>query len=96
MAGYELRYATAVLAVVAAVATTSLPAAADSAPTAPADFVALRDVDPSILSDIRYITPHNFTGDPVDGYLAPMCILTRPPPRHWRGPSRTFAKTATP
>lgn len=47
-------------------------------PAAPGDFVSLSDVDPTILQEIRYITPHNFTGDPVDGYLAPMCILTRP------------------
>jgi zinc D-Ala-D-Ala dipeptidase len=26
---------------------------------------------------MRYYTPHNFTGDPVDGYRSPMCILTR-------------------
>jgi D-alanyl-D-alanine dipeptidase len=43
-----------------------------------ADFVLLSDVDPSILQDMRYATPHNFTGDPVDGYRAPACILTRP------------------
>jgi D-alanyl-D-alanine dipeptidase len=57
-------------------------ASADPGPvpttTAPADFVSLSDVDPTILYDIRYDTPHNFTGDPVDGYQAPMCILTRP------------------
>lgn len=53
------------------------PAAADPATVAPDDFVALHDVDPGIVEDIRYFTPHNFTGDPVDGYLAPMCILTR-------------------
>ncbi len=52
------------------------PAAADTA--GPADFVDLHDLAPSILTDIRYFTPHNFTGDPVDGYEAPMCILTRP------------------
>jgi D-alanyl-D-alanine dipeptidase len=52
-------------------------ALAEPDPTAPADFVSLSDVDPTILYDIRYATPHNFTGDPVDGYLAPMCILTR-------------------
>jgi D-alanyl-D-alanine dipeptidase len=46
-------------------------------PQAPADFVALQDVDPTILQEIRYDTPHNFTGDPADGYLMPMCILTR-------------------
>ncbi len=44
----------------------------------PADFVALRDIDSSILQDIRYATSHNFTGDRVDGYLTPTCILTRP------------------
>ena len=44
----------------------------------PADFVGLRDVDPSILQEMRYATPHNFTGAPVEGYLAPTCILTRP------------------
>ncbi|MCH9732283.1 MAG: M15 family metallopeptidase, partial [Actinomycetia bacterium] len=54
-----------------------LPAAAQSEPIAPADFVALRDIDPSILQEIRYYTSHNFTGGPVDGYRSPMCILTR-------------------
>jgi D-alanyl-D-alanine dipeptidase len=52
-------------------------AAADPSPVAPDDFVALSEVDASILQEIRYFTPHNFTGDPVDGYLAPLCILTR-------------------
>ena len=53
-------------------------AAADPDPVMPADFVGLRDVDPSILQEMRYATPHNFTGAPVEGYLAPTCILTRP------------------
>jgi D-alanyl-D-alanine dipeptidase len=44
---------------------------------APAGFVALSDVDPTILQDIRYATPHNFVGRPIDGYLEPLCILTR-------------------
>lgn len=56
---------------------TAPSALAEPDPTAPADFVSLSDVDPTIQYDIRYATPHNFTGDPVDGYLAPMCILTR-------------------
>jgi D-alanyl-D-alanine dipeptidase len=63
-----------VLALVAAVT----PANAQPDAAAPADFVALQDVDPTILQEIRYFTAHNFTGDPVEGYLAPMCILTRP------------------
>lgn len=62
------------LALVAAVT----PANAQPDASAPADFVALQDVDPTILQEIRYFTAHNFTGDPVEGYLVPMCILTRP------------------
>jgi D-alanyl-D-alanine dipeptidase len=46
-------------------------------PVAPPDFVALQDVDPTIVQEMRYLTPHNFTGDPVDGYRSPTCILTR-------------------
>lgn len=53
-------------------------AAAQPPPPAQPDFVSLSDVDPSILLDIRYVTPHNFTGDPVAGYEAPLCLLTRP------------------
>ncbi|PNG95388.1 D-alanyl-D-alanine dipeptidase [Streptomyces sp. MnatMP-M27] len=56
----------------------SAPAQAKPEPKAPKEFVALRDVDPTILEEIRYFTPHNFTGDPVDGYRRPMCLLTRP------------------
>jgi len=51
-------------------------AAAEPDPVEPGDFVALSDVDASILQDMRYATPHNFIGAPVDGYLSPTCILT--------------------
>ena len=40
-------------------------------------FVALSDVAPSILQDIRYDTRHNFVGRRIDGYRRPLCILTR-------------------
>ncbi|WP_409465165.1 M15 family metallopeptidase [Amycolatopsis sp. GA6-003] len=53
------------------------PAPAAPEPKAPPEFVALRDIDPTIVQEIRYRTPHNFTGAPVDGYRQPMCILTR-------------------
>jgi D-alanyl-D-alanine dipeptidase len=43
----------------------------------PADFVYLRDVDPSIAQDMRYAGPFNFTGKPVPGYAAPECVLVR-------------------
>ncbi|CAM5653272.1 D-alanyl-D-alanine dipeptidase OS=Streptomyces tendae OX=1932 GN=F3L20_10870 PE=3 SV=1 [Streptomyces tendae] len=54
------------------------PARATPEPKAPRDFVALHSVDPTILHEIRYATPHNFVGEPVDGYKQPLCILTRP------------------
>ncbi|MER6052399.1 M15 family metallopeptidase [Streptomyces sp. NPDC001793] len=46
-------------------------------PKAPREFVALREVDPTIIQEIRYATPHDFVGVPVTGYREPMCILTR-------------------
>lgn len=53
------------------------PAAAGAAePGPPAGFVALGSVDPTIEQDIRYATPHNFTGRIVDGYARPVCVLT--------------------
>ncbi|MEV8425179.1 M15 family metallopeptidase [Streptomyces niveus] len=52
-----------------------------SEPKAPAEFVALRTVAPTIIQEIRYVTPHNFVGEPVDGYDQPLCILTRPAAR---------------
>lgn len=53
-------------------------ALAGSEPKAPKEFVALSDVDPTIIQEMRYFSGHNFVGVPIDGYRAPMCILTRP------------------
>ncbi|MFI2616914.1 M15 family metallopeptidase [Streptomyces sp. NPDC018584] len=61
-----------------AVAAAPSPAHATPEPKAPEEFVALRDVDPTIIQEMRYITPHNFVGEPIDGYKKPMCILTEP------------------
>lgn len=69
--------ALAVLATALAIAAPTPLVSAAAEPTAPADFVALEDVDPTIIEEMRYFTAHNFTGDPVDGYNAPLCILTR-------------------
>jgi zinc D-Ala-D-Ala dipeptidase len=46
-------------------------------PTLPEPLVYLRDVDPSILQDMRYAGADNFTGRRVPGYLAAECILLR-------------------
>ncbi|MGN9813300.1 M15 family metallopeptidase [Micromonospora sp. BQ11] len=42
-----------------------------------ARLVVLSDVDPRILTDIRYATAHNFVGRPIAGYSEPLCLLTR-------------------
>ncbi|MBC9727005.1 M15 family metallopeptidase [Streptomyces sp. TRM68367] len=65
----------AALLVVTAGSTT---APAQTEPKAPKDFVALRSVDPTIIQEMRYFTPHNFVGERIDGYQQPICILTRP------------------
>lgn len=69
---------TKLIAVITLLAAGGTAARAGADTLAPPDFVALQQVDPTILQDIRYLTPHNFTAEPVDGYQAPMCILTRP------------------
>jgi D-alanyl-D-alanine dipeptidase len=43
----------------------------------PADFVYLRDIDPTIQQDMRYAGSDNFTSHPVPGYQAPECVLVR-------------------
>ncbi|MDR2586104.1 MAG: M15 family metallopeptidase [Prevotellaceae bacterium] len=43
----------------------------------PAGFVYISDVIPDVLLDIRYYSKFNFVGSRVDGYLAPVAILTQ-------------------
>jgi zinc D-Ala-D-Ala dipeptidase len=43
----------------------------------PAGFARLRDIDETIVQDIRYATATNFTGAVVPGYQAGECILLR-------------------
>lgn len=73
-----VRGVVAALAALLAVTTASATARAHTDPKAPADFVALRTVDPTIPQEMRYVTPHTFVGEPIDGYRQPICILTRP------------------
>jgi len=49
--------------------------AQEEAPSAA--LVHLRAIDASVLQDIRYAGPNNFTGRPVAGYAAPECLLLR-------------------
>jgi D-alanyl-D-alanine dipeptidase len=43
----------------------------------PGGFAFLRDVDPSILQDIRYAGANNFIGRPLAGYEATECVVKR-------------------
>ena len=43
----------------------------------PAGFVYLRDIDPTIIQDIRYAGANNFTGRKLRGYEAAECIVKR-------------------
>jgi D-alanyl-D-alanine dipeptidase len=43
----------------------------------PEPLVYLRDIDATILQDMRYAGADNFTGRPVQGYGAPECVLLR-------------------
>ncbi|MGA8316110.1 MAG: peptidase M15, partial [Bradyrhizobium sp.] len=55
-----------------------LPGFAIAGSALPKGFVYLRDIDPTIVQDIRYAGSHNFVGRPIRGYHAPECILSEP------------------
>ena len=47
------------------------------AQTLPGGFVFLRDIDPTIIQDIRYAGSNNFVGRPLKGYGAAECVVKR-------------------
>ena len=52
-------------------------ASAAQAQKLPAGFVYLRDVDPTIIQDMRYAGSNNFVGRPLRGYEAAECVVKR-------------------
>ena len=50
---------------------------AASAQGLPGGFVYLRDIDPTIIQDIRYAGSNNFVGRPLAGYEAAECVVKR-------------------
>jgi D-alanyl-D-alanine dipeptidase len=50
-------------------------ALAEKAPL-PQGFGDLATVIPGVALEIRYFSNNNFIGEPIDGYLAPRCLLT--------------------
>jgi D-alanyl-D-alanine dipeptidase len=69
------------LKLIAVIALTGLGQAAGTiaagAQTLPGGFVFLRDLDPSIIQDIRYAGSNNFVGQPLRGYDAAECVVKR-------------------
>lgn len=64
------------LGLVAICAACFLPVAA-LAQKLPAGFVYLRDIDSTILQDMRYAGSNNFVGRPLRGYEAAECVVKR-------------------
>ncbi|MBL8546754.1 MAG: M15 family metallopeptidase [Hyphomonadaceae bacterium] len=46
-------------------------------PARPADFVDAASIVPNLRVETRYAAAHNFVGRRIDGYEAPICLLTR-------------------
>jgi D-alanyl-D-alanine dipeptidase len=65
-----------VKAIVIAVALVASGSSA-SAQSLPGGFAFLRDIDPSILQDVRYAGSNNFVGRPLAGYQAAECVVKR-------------------
>src|SRR5512141_1212867 len=61
----------------AAVVLCALTAPAAARDALPAGLVFLRDVDATIVQDMRYAGADNFVGRPLPGYGAPACVLRR-------------------
>ena len=57
--------------------TLTVAASQAQAQALPGGFVYLRDVDPTIIQDIRYATSNNFVGHPMAGYRAGECVVKR-------------------
>jgi D-alanyl-D-alanine dipeptidase len=55
----------------------SAGATAAGAQALPGGFVYLRDIDPTIIQDIRYASSNNFVGRPLSGYEAGECVVKR-------------------
>ena len=64
-------------AIVIALAIAGLLSQAASAQGLPGGFAYLRDIDPSIIQDIRYAGSNNFVGRPLAGYGGAECVVKR-------------------
>ena len=70
-----MRYAA--LFTIALLAVSASATVARAAEPMPGGFVDAASVVPGLVVDMRYAGSSNFIGRPIDGYEAPVCILTR-------------------
>jgi D-alanyl-D-alanine dipeptidase len=73
------------------VALAALGAPSAIAQERPSSFVDAAATVPGLIVEMRYAGSHNFTGGPVDGYLAPHCLLTREAAAALAGVARDLA-----
>ena len=66
-----------VLFVVAALAVLTAASCKNADTKGRASFVAITDVVPDVILEIRYFGTYNFVGDRIDGYCSPRAFLTR-------------------
>lgn len=72
------RFLSLLLAAILAAIHTGCTASSLSIHTMPDDFVYLSDIAPDVALDIRYYSTSNFVGSRIEGYEAPVAILSRP------------------
>jgi D-alanyl-D-alanine dipeptidase len=68
----------AVLGICGCAGTTVMPAVSPATRDGKGDLVDMTTLVPDIALEIRYAGSDNFVGRPIDGYLAPKCLLLRP------------------
>jgi D-alanyl-D-alanine dipeptidase len=68
----------ALLALVALAHADGTPRLSPANTAAQAGLVDIRQLAPDIAEDIKYAGSDNFVGAPVEGYLAPKCLLLKP------------------
>ncbi len=55
----------------------AVPAGVAAASVGRKAFVSVTDVVPDVILEIRYYSSYNFVGERIDGYLAPVALMTR-------------------
>ena len=68
----------AVLGICGCAGNTAMPAVSPATSDGKVDLVDITTLVPDIALEIRYAGTDNFVGRPIDGYIAPKCLLLRP------------------